>query len=126
MKPRYIHLSLPNGQGEGETGIEERVFIGKNIKPDTAAPIISHFQITEDKDKRTTIVKARIHDNKSPNMPQDWTSVVLLLDGKPEAISMNWYGENLWYASFPSAHEVNNMTICATDYSENKACLQIK
>ncbi len=119
-------MDIIMGQGEGEEGIEERIFIGKNINPDTAVPIISHYQITESEEIETIIVKARIHDNKSPNMPQDWNSVNLILDERSEPISMTWYGENLWYASFPSALEANHINICATDYSGNKECLQVK
>ena len=114
------------GQGEGKDGIEERIFIGKNINMDSAKPIISHFQIYENKKNGSIIVKARIHDNKSPNMPQDWDSVELILDDKAEPISMTWYGENLWVARFSNTLKVNEIRICATDYSGNKECLSLK
>ena len=119
-------MDIIMGQGEGEEGVEERIFIGKNIHMDTAKPIISHIQTYEKKENGSIIVKARIHDNKSPNMPQDWNSVKLLLDEKSKPISMTWYGENLWVASFSSTLEVNNIKICATDYSGNKACAKVK
>jgi len=119
-------MDIIMGQGEGDEGIEERIFIGKNIAVDSAKPIISHFQTYENKETGSTIVKARIHDNKSPNMPQDWNSVELILDGKSKPIAMTWYGENLWVASFSSVLEVNEIKICATDYSGNKECLPMK
>jgi hypothetical protein len=119
-------MDIIMGQGEGEEGIEERIFIGKNINVDTAKPIISHFKTYENTENGTIVVKARIHDNKSPNMPQDWNSVELILDEKSKPISMTWYGENLWVASFSNVLEVNKMKICATDYSGNKQCLPIK
>ena len=93
-------LDIIMGQGEGEEGIEERIFIGKDIQPDSAPPIISHIQITENKEIGTVTVKARIHDNKSPNMPQDWSSVNLVFDGTSDSLPMTWYGENLWEASY--------------------------
>ena len=119
-------IDIIMGQGEGEEGIEERIFIGKNINMDTAKPIISHVKTYENIKNGSIIVKARIHDNKSPNMPQDWKSVHLIIDEKPESISMTWYGENLWVASFSNVLKVNEIKICATDYSGNKKCLPIK
>jgi hypothetical protein len=119
-------MDIIMGQGEGIEGIEERIFIGKNINIDTAKPIISHFKTYENKENGSIIVKARIHDNKSPNMPQDWKSVHLILDKTSEPISMTWFGENLWVASFSNTLDVNNLKICATDYSGNKQCVLIK
>jgi hypothetical protein len=116
-------LDIIMGQGEGEEGIEERIFIGKGIEPDTAAPIISHHTITENNDE--IIIKARIHDNKSPNMPQDWSSVNLLIDGNSLPVQMTWYGENLWIAKINNTLSRNNLKICATDYSGNKECLSV-
>jgi len=118
-------LDIIMGQGEGKDGIEERIFIAKNSAPDTAPPIISHYQITENKDTGTTTIKARIHDNKSPNMPQDWRSVLVIVGEMAVSTSMIWYGENLWQASFPTTLEKNLVTICATDRSENKKCIVV-
>ena len=44
---------------------------------------------------------ARVHDNRTPNLPDDWTSVVARWDGG-EA-EMTWYGENLFRATLPDA-----------------------
>jgi len=85
-----------------------------------------HFKTYENIENGRITVKARIHDNKSPNMPQDWKSVHLIIDEKSEPISMTWYGENLWVASFSNTLEVNEIKICATDYSGNKTSLPIK
>jgi len=119
-------LDIIMGQGEGEEGIEERIFIGHKIKPDTAAPIISHYEIIHNDDNGTTTVKARIHDNKSPNMPQDWRSVEVILSEKYKPLPMSWYGENLWTVTIPDAHITNDINICATDYCGNKKCIPIK
>ena len=117
-------LDIVMGQGEGEEGIEERVFMATQMQPDTAAPVISHFRITEDKEARTLTVRARIHDNKSPNMPQDWSSVhVKILD--QILVPMTWYGENLWVATI-SDKDAYSLELCATDYSGNRKCRTIK
>ncbi len=118
-------MDIIMGQGEGEAGIEERIFIGKNINKDTAAPIISNYQITKNKDTGTRIIKARIHDNKSPNMPQDWDAVSLYIDKVVDPIFMTWYGENLWIAQVPQTFDERPLTLCATDYSGNKNCLKL-
>ncbi len=118
-------LDIIMGQGEGEEGIEERIFMGENIQEDTAPPIISHYQITENENGTVTI-KARIHDNKSPNMPQDWKSVALIIDESSESIPMTWYGENLWVVTFVKSAKTNGLKICATDYAGNESCLVVK
>ena len=117
-------LDIIMGQGEGEEGIEERIFMGKNIQKDTAPPIISSYQITENANGTLT-VKARIHDHKSPNMPQDWNAVEVHLDESSKAIPMTWYGENLWYATFSKPQEAMELKICAEDYCGNKTCLKL-
>jgi hypothetical protein len=116
-------MDIVMGQGEGEELIEERIFIGKNIAPDQAKPIVSHVEI-QGSASGNSIVKARIHDNKSPSMPQDWKSVVLLVNSKE--IVMNWYGEYLWKAEIPKSESDNSVEICATDAADNKTCLKIK
>jgi hypothetical protein len=117
-------LDIVMGQGEGEEGIEERVFMASDMPPDSAAPVISHFMVTEDEEAGILTVKARIHDNKSPNMPQDWSSVHLKIDGQ-RSVPMTWYGENLWVATL-SDRAPENVEICATDYSGNRECVRVK
>jgi hypothetical protein len=118
-------LDIIMGQGEGKEGIEERIFIGKDIQPDSAPPIISNVQIIENKKNGTFTVKARIHDNKSPNMPQDWNSVNLEFDGAVDSIPMTWYGENLWMASYPNIFTSEKVTISAIDHAGNKTSKSI-
>ncbi|MCK5443002.1 MAG: VCBS repeat-containing protein [Maribacter sp.] len=118
-------LDIIMGQGEGKEGIEERIFIAKNINPDTAPPVISHHQISKNDDFGTVTIKARIHDNKSPNMPQDWSTVDLILNEESTPIPMTWYGENLWKVVFPYTINAGNAKICATDYCGNKSCIRV-
>ncbi|GAA4268925.1 FG-GAP repeat domain-containing protein [Hyunsoonleella aestuarii] len=118
-------LDIIMGQGEGKKGIEERIFIGKDINPDSASPIISHFRIIENHKKNIKTIMARIHNNKSPNMPEDWESVLVFVKGSNEPIPMVWYGENLWATSVDIKYDSKDISICATDYSGNKTCKQL-
>lgn len=111
------------GQGEGEEVIEERIFIGKNIPRDEAKPIISHYKIDKS-GLGELIIKARIHDNKSPSMPQDWQSVYVLFGEKQ--ISMSWYGEYLWRARILQEDLAEEISLCATDAAGNQTCLPIQ
>jgi hypothetical protein len=119
-------LDIVMGQGEGEKGIEERIFLGNKINPDTAPPVISHYFVSKNDLDKTITIKARIHDNKSPNMPQDWKSVALVVGKKEKSVSMTWYGENLWTAKVTDDNENFPTKICATDYCGNKKCVEIK
>jgi hypothetical protein len=116
-------MDIIMGQGEGQEVIEERIFIGAAIPEDKAAPVISHLRY-EERTKEEVVVKARIHDNKSPDMPQDWQSVVLLMDD--EVIPLQWYGEYLWKATVRGKSKNAQWQICATDYAGNKVCKTIK
>jgi hypothetical protein len=115
-------LDIIMGQGEGEKGIEERIFLGNKINPDTAPPVISNHMISKNDSNKTITIKVRIHDNKSPNMPHDWQSVELIIGKKQKSVPMTWYGENLWTAKIAVANENNSMKICAMDYCGNKKC----
>jgi hypothetical protein len=115
-------IDLIMGQGEGEEVIEERIFIGTGIEKDTASPKISHLEILK-KEDGTIDIKARIHDNKSPNMPQDWKSVELVSNAA--SVPLKWYGENLWKGSLNDEHLSSKWQICATDAAGNKTCKEL-
>lgn len=115
-------IDLIMGQGEGEEIIEERIFIGTTVKADTSAPKISHSQLKEIAPGTFTL-KARIHDYKSPNMPQDWQSVVLLVNN--QEVPLNWYGENLWKVTVRDKTKTDTWKICATDAAGNKTCMDL-
>ena len=116
-------MDIIMGQGEGTEVIEERIFIGTNIQEDKARPIISHLQMINNDDSTRTTIKARIHDNKTPNMPQDWKSVVLIT--KEGSTPLIWYGENLWKATITNTAD-KRVEICATDYAGNQRCKTIR
>ncbi len=119
-------LDIIMGQGEGQEGIEERIFIGNNILPDTSPPIISHLKVDEDIETELITLFARIHDNKSPSMPQDWKSVEVVSEDMNLSIPMNWYGEYLWVAKIKKSDYTDGLKICATDYSGNMRIKEIK
>jgi hypothetical protein len=118
-------LDIVMGQGEGEKEIDERIFLGDKLKPDTAPPVIAMSQ-TSTTVSGATVVKARIHDNKSPNMPHDWSSVDFRVDSKSKAVPMSWYGENLWKVELKNVPKISDGQICATDYCGNKKCVSIR
>jgi len=117
-------LDIVMGQGEGDKDIDERIYLGKNIKPDTSAPIIMGIEISDDSGSGLKL-KARIHDNKSPNMPHDWERVVLI-SSIQDTIDMYWYGEYLWAAPFSGYSADQNYIICATDYCGNERCVDVE
>ncbi len=116
-------MDIIMGQGEGEEIIEERIFIGSQIKADEALPVISNYQLEEISSGVFTL-KARVHDNKSPNMPHDWQSVELLINGQP--FPLQWYGENLWRTTVRDKTENDQWQICAVDYAGNKKCIPVQ
>ncbi|MDC0718536.1 FG-GAP repeat domain-containing protein [Nannocystis bainbridge] len=90
----------------------DRVFLGVDIAVDTAAPKISLVTLVDGG------VVARIHDNKTPVMPHDFQSVVLVADGTE--VPMQWYGEALWRG----APREPFGQLCAVDAAGNETCVE--
>jgi hypothetical protein len=105
-------------------GFQDKVYFGTaNLAPDTAPPIISIVQKLSGGSER--LVRARVHDNKSPTMPHDWKSVALRwrVSGLEKEEPLVWYGEYLWRAEIPSeAKGEVTYQVCATDAAGNNAC----
>jgi hypothetical protein len=97
-------------QAQGELASDERVFVGHLIEPDTAPPVITGVIVLDG------VVYARIHDNKSPTVPHDWTNVVIIGES---TVEMEWYGEYLWRATATSPGDYK---VCATDAAGNETC----
>ncbi len=107
---------------EGESAQDEdRVFLGVDVPVDSAAPVFPNVEI--DVLGADISVRARIHDNKTPVMPHDFTEVhvELLGDGNEETKPLTWYGEALWRATVPNGEFVQ-ARVCATDAAGNSAC----
>lgn len=116
-------------QGQGEVTFSDKVFLGKDNQPDSAPPVITIVeQVTESKEGQPITVRARVHDNKSPAMPQDWQSVDLIwtVNGQTQENAMIWYGEYLWRSVIdqPPPGTVD-YKVCATDAAGNKACSEL-
>jgi hypothetical protein len=125
-------LDVVIGQGEHPTAVQERVFMGVGLKPDTAPPTITMVgaSATDTPVSGRMTVRARIHDRKSPSLPTEWKSVVVertSSNGKVERTPMKWYGEYLWRAEMPEAFAgLVSLRVCATDASGNTACAGMK
>lgn len=118
-------LDVVQGQGEVPGYSDERVFLGKRLLRDTAPPVIAAVERV-DALKGPVLVRARVHDHKSPSMPQDWRSVTLdwTVDGRTRKVPMRWYGEYLWRASLDAPGPPGDVSyrVCATDAAGNRAC----
>ncbi|MFO1035880.1 MAG: VCBS repeat-containing protein [Geminicoccaceae bacterium] len=118
-------LDVVQSQGEVPGYEDERVFLGKHILPDTAPPAIQSVERV-DPSRGPAIVRARVHDHKSPSMPQDWQSVTLdwTADGQEHSVPMRWYGEYLWRADLDAGQAGGKVTyrVCAVDAADNRAC----
>lgn len=117
-------LDVVHGQGENPAAVEEKIFLGSGLDPDTAAPFIGgvRSQLRRDGALR---VHARIHDRKSPTMPHDWQSVTLrwVESGTDREVPMAWYGEYLWFAEIPAPSLSGApYRVCAIDAAGNEAC----
>jgi hypothetical protein len=111
-------LDIVMGQGEGEEGIEERIYIGTNVQPDTAAPEITHISYSVDSISSMVTVKARIHDRKSPSVSGDWKGVSIIDVDSIKISTMKWYGEYLWTAKITEA-QLTGSTLQAIDAAGN-------
>ncbi len=114
------------GQGEGVEDIDERIFIADSLKADRAIPAIGRYHITRDSTSDMVRVDIRIHDNKSPSMPDDWSKIVYQEDGADKGVetALTWYGEYLWYMELPN-EEFQSGYLCATDRAGNKRCARV-
>jgi MYXO-CTERM domain-containing protein len=110
-------------QGQGEVTSPDKVYTGVDVAVDTAVPVVTGVEaIVSANIGSDILIRARVHDNKSPTMPHDWTSVSLRFDGGDTP--MTWYGEYLWSAGVvaPAAAGVVDYQVCAEDAAGNTAC----
>jgi hypothetical protein len=124
---RDDRLDVIIGQGEHPTAIQERVFLGTGLKPDTAPPTITMVGVGET--PNGVVIRARVHDRKSPSLPTEWRSVTAEWTGTVKGVAtavkadMQWYGEYLWRVAVPAGAKVESpVRVCAMDASGNAAC----
>ena len=116
-------VDVVQAQGEHKTAIDERVFSGRGLAPDTAAPSVTMVGARETAGRVS--VHARVHDRKSPSLPTEWKRVAVEWTtpaGRRET-PMRWYGEYLWRADWPSdIARSATYRVCATDAAGNSSC----
>jgi MYXO-CTERM domain-containing protein len=116
-------------QSQGELADPEAVWVGDDIAPDTAAPIVQGSLLQDDGEGDLRMI-ARVHDNKSPSRPHDWDAVVVrtLLNGEEIATQeMAWTGEFYWRTDkigVDGLTENDELTyqVCARDAAGNEGC----
>ena len=117
-------LDVVHAQGEVKGAMADKVFFGKAIARDTAAPAIGALDVQGAAVGQPGRVRVRVHDRKSPCQPHDWRQVVLRVAraGRSADVPMQWYGEYLWRAPFDTtvAGPVT-LQVVATDAAGNTA-----
>ncbi|MBA2541460.1 MAG: VCBS repeat-containing protein, partial [Deltaproteobacteria bacterium] len=103
-------------QSQGELASDERVYFGSGIPKDTAAPKIS---LLDRVGPGFNTLRVRIHDNKTPVMPHDFTSVELRISGAA-SVPLTWYGGAMWRADVTLS--TGSYKACAVDAAGNEAC----
>ncbi len=116
-------MDVVQGQGEHKTATDERVFSGRGLPRDTAAPSIARVHAVT-RTTAATQVRARVHDRKSPSLASEWQRVAVEFTGAAtREIPMRWYGEYLWVADWPRDVPASaSYRVCATDAAGNNAC----
>jgi len=116
-------IDVVQSQGEHPTAVEERISMGRGLIPDTAPPRIGPTRM-EERDGEW-LVRARIHDAKSPSLATEWARVEarFRIMGSVVVAPMRWYGEYLWWAELPP--EAEDVEICAEDAAGNAACVPV-
>ena len=118
-------MDVVQAQGEHDTAVQERVFLGTGLKPDTAPPSISLVKAMPSAATGRTTVRARVHDRKSPTLPTEWKRVVVewTSTAGAQVTPMQWSGEYLWRVELPGQMPGGaTYRVCATDAAGNSAC----
>ena len=112
-------LDIAMSQGEHETATDERIFLGKNLEPDTVAPVVGE-PLVERADGQWR-ARVRVHDRKSPVQVEDFMS--LGLESEDGEVALDWYGGQLWQTPWQTGDgEAASFRVCATDRAGNRAC----
>ena len=109
-------LDIVEAQGEAADHMDERMHLASELVPRDTAPPKVRAQLFDGS------VVARVHDNRTPNRPYDWRSVVVQAAGRE--VAMAWYGENLFRAPAPTG--TDDAQVCATDAAGNVTCAPIE
>ncbi len=118
-------MDVVQAQGEHPTAVQERVHLGRGLEPDKTPPSITMVSAKAAAGSDGWIVRARVHDFKSPSLATEWrdVSVRWTEGGRSQRVPMRWYGEYLWRADLPApVIEGTPLKVCATDAAGNAAC----
>jgi hypothetical protein len=113
-------MDVVQAQGEVKGAERERIFLGRGLAPDAAPPVVG--PISQRPSADGVIVRARVHDRKSPTLPTEWRRVeVRWTSGTGAgATPLVWYGEYLWRAVVPTG--ARDLQVCAMDAAGNETC----
>jgi hypothetical protein len=111
-------LDVVQGQGEHPTAASERIYLGVSLPVDETPPLVRLLAGAPN----PLEIRARVHDFKTPNRPEDWREVVVAYETErgPSTTGMTWYGENLFRARLPD--RPSSYRVCATDRAGNESC----
>ncbi|MCB9878177.1 MAG: VCBS repeat-containing protein [Planctomycetes bacterium] len=117
-------LDCVHAEGEVKDAEADRVFFGKALAKDTAAPCIG--QLDARAVGGSVLLRVRVHDRKSPCMPHDWQRVELVVgqqdDRSAQRVPMKWYGEYLWWTALSlKAGDELTLSVEAVDAAGNVA-----
>ena len=118
-------MDVVQSQGEHPTAVQERIFFGRGLAPDTAPPVVTLARVERAGDG-AQLVRTRVHDRKSPTLPTEWQRVEVLyrVMDAPRRVPMTWYGEYLWRADLPP--DAEGLEVCATDGAGNTSCSAVQ
>jgi hypothetical protein len=120
-------MDVVQGQGEHKTAIDERVFSGRGLVPDTAPPSVTMVGVRDAAGGRRH-VHARVHDRKSPSLPFEWRRVAVewTTPSGTRQVPMRWFGEYLWRADWPADVAATAAArVCATDAAGLTTCTRL-
>ncbi len=113
-------MDVVQAQGEVKGAERERVYMGRGLARDTSPPVIGPIAGSPSADG--TVVRARVHDRKSPTLPTEWRRVEVRWTSPAGAgtTPLVWYGEYLWRAVVPK--NAGGLRVCAVDAAGNESC----
>ncbi|MDA0327950.1 MAG: VCBS repeat-containing protein [Gemmatimonadetes bacterium] len=113
-------IDVVQAQGEHPTAVQERISMGRGLAPDTADPVVT--MVSAVTSTEGILIRARIHDRKSPTLSTEWRRVEVewVSNGEQVRTPLTWYGEFLWRVVLPT--DAAGMRICAEDASGNETC----
>lgn len=113
-------MDVVQAQGEVKGAERERIFLGRGLAPDVSPPVVG--PVAQAPSGNGVIVRARVHDRKSPTLPTEWRSVEVRWTSPAGAgaTPLVWYGEYLWRAVVPT--RAGGLRVCAVDAAGNESC----